>query len=429
MKMNRIVAFIAIAAMVLSLFGTPCNAQNVELVSPDRLEELKNKNVLPVAEQQPEFPGGLKEFMAYCKKEIRYPEKCKAAGIEGRAIISFVVTRKGKIKDVEIQKSSGNKLLDKEAVRVIKKMPRWTPGRNKGEAVNVMYTLPVNFKLNKPALKVNKSDNDYTFVHYDTQPEYPGGMKAFTEYIKLNKRYPDECVKNRIEGRAFVRFCIDTIGNVGAVEIMKSSGNKLLDEEALRLMKGTPEKWYPAKQSFEDGKCRPRECFFVMPITFNLGNDDNHNYNDEIVKRVREFCSKIESMAAAGEINREILFIGYFSERFQETVAEAYAWEEGRCEFFFNLRHLLRLQGGDEPLFSIEDIGEEYVNMYGQRRAMVKMCMCDVVSGIHVKHKYAMHLLFENENWVIDDFQDYDEPSDVEMMRLNLERCKDCGKE
>lgn len=73
--------------------------------------------------------------------------------------------------------------------------------------------------------------------------------------------------------------------------------------------------------------------------------------------------------------------------------------------------------------------GEEYVNMYGQRRAMVKMCMCDVVSGIHVKHKYAMHLLFENENWVIDDFQDYDEPSDVEMMRLNLERCKDCGKE
>ena len=275
MKPNRIIVFIAIATMALSLFNTPCNAQNVELMDPERLEELKNKNVLPVAEQQPEFPGGLKEFIAYCKKEIRYPKKCSAAGIEGRAFITFVVSSKGKIKDVEIQRSSGNKLLDKEAVRVIKKMPRWTPGKNKGEAVNVMFTLPVNFKLDKPATKVNEAGDDFTFVHYDTQPEYPGGMKAFMEYIKLNRHYPEECVKNRIEGRVFVRFSIDTIGNVGAVEIMKSSGNKLLDEEAMRLIKETPEKWYPAKEFRGDGKWSPRECSFVMPIVFKLGNDEN----------------------------------------------------------------------------------------------------------------------------------------------------------
>ena len=275
MRPNRIIVFIAIAAMALSLFCIPCHAQD-KCDKPFEIDlPAEGKDVMLVCEQQPEFPGGMRALMDYLKKEIRYPKKCSASGIEGRAFVRFIVDKNGKIKKVELFKSSGNKLLDKEAVRVIKKMPRWSPGRNKGEAVNVMFTLPVNFKLDKPATKVNEAGDDFTFVHYDTQPEYPGGMKAFMEYIKLNRHYPEECVKNRIEGRSFVRFSIDTIGNVGTVEIMKSSGNNLLDEEAVRLIKGTPEKWYPAKDFLEDGTWRPRECSFVMPIVFKLGNDEN----------------------------------------------------------------------------------------------------------------------------------------------------------
>ena len=148
MKPNRIIVFIAIAAMALSLFCIPCHAQD-KCDKPFEIDlPAEEKNVMLVCEQQPEFPGGMRALVDYLKKEMRYPKKCSAAGIEGRAFITFVVTSKGKIKDVEIKKSSGDKLLDKEAVRVVKKMPRWTPGKNKGEAVNVVFTLPVSFKLN-----------------------------------------------------------------------------------------------------------------------------------------------------------------------------------------------------------------------------------------------------------------------------------------
>ena len=284
MKRTKIIAFTAIVTMVLSLFAIPCHAQD-KCDKPFEIDlPAEGKDVMLVCEQQPEFPGGMRALMDYLKKEIRYPKKCSASGIEGRAFVRFIVDKNGKIKKVVLFKSSGNQLLDKEAIRVVKKMPRWNPGKNKGKEVNVRLTLPVNFKLDKPAPKVNEGGDDFTFIHRETQPEYPGGMKAFTEYIKLSMRYPEECVKNRIEGRAFVRFCIDTIGNVGAVEIIKSSGNNLLDEEAVRLIKETPEKWYPAKHFLENGTWRSRECSFVMPIVFKLGNDDSHDCNHEEAK-------------------------------------------------------------------------------------------------------------------------------------------------
>lgn len=288
MKPNRIIVFIAVAAMALSLFCIPCHAQD-KCDKPFEIDlPAEGKDVMLVCEQQPEFPGGMRALMDYLKKEIRYPKECVENRNEGKAFVRFIVDKNGKIKKVELFKSSGNQLLDKEAIRVVKKMPRWSPGKNNGKEVNVRLILPVNFKLDKPAPKVNEAGDDFTFIHRETQPEYPGGLKAFTEYIKLSMRYPEECVKNRIEGRAFVRFCIDTIGNVGAVEIIKSSGNNLLDEEAVRLIKETPEKWYPAKDFLENGTWRSRECFFVMPIVFKLGNDDSHDCNHEEAKNYGE---------------------------------------------------------------------------------------------------------------------------------------------
>ena len=122
MKPNRIIVFIAIAAMALSLFCIPCHAQD----KCDKPFEID----LPAEgkdEQQPEFPGGMRALMDYLKKEIRYPKKCSASGIEGRAFVRFIVEKNGKIKKVELARSSGNSLLDNEAIRVVKKMPRWNP--------------------------------------------------------------------------------------------------------------------------------------------------------------------------------------------------------------------------------------------------------------------------------------------------------------
>ena len=222
MKPNRIIVFIAIAAMALSLFCIPCHAQD-KCDKPFEIDlPAEGKDVMLVCEQQPEFPGGMRALMDYLKKEIRYPKKCSASGIEGRAFVRFIVDKNGKIKKVELFKSSGNQLLDKEAIRVVKKMPRWNPGKNKGEAVNVMFTLPVNFKLYM--YRRAKKNDEMVFSNPESQPEFPGGWNAVKEYLQLNIRYPKECVENRIEGKAFVRFIVEKNGKIKKVELARSSG-------------------------------------------------------------------------------------------------------------------------------------------------------------------------------------------------------------
>ena len=144
MKKSAFTAIFAIAAMVLSSLATPCRAQ---VINPERMEEFEKNNVLPVAEQMPEFPGGMPALIEYMQKEMRYPKKCREAGVEGRSLITFVVKKNGKVKNFEVARSSGDKLLDKEAMRVIKKMPKWKPGMHDGKKVNVLFTLPITFKL------------------------------------------------------------------------------------------------------------------------------------------------------------------------------------------------------------------------------------------------------------------------------------------
>ena len=98
------------------------------------------------AEQMPRFPGGEAALMKYIKSHIQYPAEALKSRIEGSVILQFVVDKTGKIGEVKVVRSV-DKDLDKEAVRVIKSMPKFTPGRQNGQAVSVWYTLPVTFKL------------------------------------------------------------------------------------------------------------------------------------------------------------------------------------------------------------------------------------------------------------------------------------------
>ena len=99
-----------------------------------------------VCEEMPEFPGGMQECMKWLGKNINYPEDCKKEGIQGRVIVQFVVDKDGSIKDPTIARGV-HPSLDKEALRVLSSMPNWKPGKQKGEAVKVRYTIPVMFKL------------------------------------------------------------------------------------------------------------------------------------------------------------------------------------------------------------------------------------------------------------------------------------------
>ncbi len=98
------------------------------------------------AEQMPTFLGGDKELMSYLSKNIKYPVIAQETGVQGTVLLRFVVGKDGNIKDVTILRSL-DPSCDKEAVRVVKSMPQWIPGRQNGVPVAVYYTLPVKFKL------------------------------------------------------------------------------------------------------------------------------------------------------------------------------------------------------------------------------------------------------------------------------------------
>ena len=100
-----------------------------------------------VAEQMPEFPGGMGELMKYLGENIQYPTKAQDNHWEGVAVCQFVVEKDGSINEAKILQSSGHELLDAEALRVILNMPKWTAGMQNGDSVRVKFALPISFKL------------------------------------------------------------------------------------------------------------------------------------------------------------------------------------------------------------------------------------------------------------------------------------------
>jgi len=106
----------------------------------------KNDMVFDVVEVMPQFPGGQIAMLQYLMKNIKYPEQVVKEGIQGRVTVSFIVEKDGSISDVK-PVLSVHPLLNKEAVRVVKSMPKWTPGKQNGKPVRVRFNLPVMFKL------------------------------------------------------------------------------------------------------------------------------------------------------------------------------------------------------------------------------------------------------------------------------------------
>ncbi|MNU14489.1 Gram-negative bacterial tonB protein [compost metagenome] len=104
------------------------------------------EKVFTSVEQMPEFPGGQAAMMTYLSNHIIYPAEAAKNGISGNVILKFVVTEKGDIEDVQVVRKV-NPLLDKEAIRVVKSMPKWKPGKQNGRTVRTFYNLPVKFML------------------------------------------------------------------------------------------------------------------------------------------------------------------------------------------------------------------------------------------------------------------------------------------
>ena len=99
-----------------------------------------------VTEQMPIYPGGEKKLMKFISENLKYPESAIKNKIQGRVIVHFIITELGTIEHVEVVRSVSTD-CDKEAIRVVKKMPKWIPGKQNGKLTRVWYTIPINFKL------------------------------------------------------------------------------------------------------------------------------------------------------------------------------------------------------------------------------------------------------------------------------------------
>ena len=213
-------------------------------------------------EQMPQFPGGEVALMKYIQSHLNYPVGCSA---EGRVILQFVILSDGSISEVKVVRSV-DEALDKEAVRVIKSLPNFTPGCQNGQPVAVWYTLPVSFKCTQ----VKDRDVNET-IHSDVpgdtniyrsveqMPEFPGGAAALMKYIVSHVNRPED---SSIKGNVVLQFVVQSDGSIGEVKVVRSL-DEVLDNEAVRVIKSLPN-FTPGRQNGQ-----PVAVWYTLPVPFD----------------------------------------------------------------------------------------------------------------------------------------------------------------
>ncbi len=237
--------------------------------------------VYDVVEIPPAFPGGDEALMNFLRENIRYPLKAQEQNIQGKVTVGFIVDETGKVIEPEVARSV-HSLLDAEAIRVIKSMPAWSPGKQNGKNVSVRYYVPVSFKQQKNSsaidvknLEENKvivvesvepaSDNKKVFEVAEVPPAFPGGETALMKYISDNVKYPKVAAENNIQGKVIVQFVVDNTGKVVDSKIARKV-EPSLDAEALRVINSMPN-WIPGKQGGQNVSVR-----YYVPVNFRLEN-------------------------------------------------------------------------------------------------------------------------------------------------------------
>ena len=120
--------------------------EDTEVEFIEEVEEVEEEQIFTIVEQMPTFPGGEAELFKYLGKSIKYPQMAQDAGIQGVVFVTFLVDKDGGVKNVKVLRGIGGG-CDEEAIRVVQKMPKWTPGKQRGKSVKVQYNLPIKFTL------------------------------------------------------------------------------------------------------------------------------------------------------------------------------------------------------------------------------------------------------------------------------------------
>lgn len=287
-------------------------------------EKQPEKQVYMIVEEMPEFPGGEKVLREFIANSVRYPVVAQENGIQGRVYVSFTVDKTGTVTDAQVVRGV-DPSLDQEALRVVNGLPKWVPGKQKGEAVDVRYTVPIQFALDggpgaEGTITVRETENklhltgsvqliekmapyfnnariekeagtiiidkpgtspkeDVVVVGYagkpepnpeeavffivEEMPEFPGGEDAMKRHIATTIKYPVEAQKKGTQGKVYVTFVVAKDGSVKDVRIARGA-DPLLDEEAMRVVKSLPQ-WTPGKQ-----RGKAVNVSYTVPIEFKL---------------------------------------------------------------------------------------------------------------------------------------------------------------
>ena len=196
--------------LLLGLFCTLMQAQ---------VEENK---VFDMVDQMPSFPGDMEALASWLGNNIKYPVVAEENGVQGKVVCSFVVERDGSITDVRVVRGV-DPSLDREAVRVLKQMPHWIPGKQNGSAVRVKCTLPVTFSLqstdDKPTYNSHDNtdtvyDNDFVYEKADVVPTYPGGEAEFRNIASKTIIYPEMAENYNVDGVVQMNFVVEKDGSI-----------------------------------------------------------------------------------------------------------------------------------------------------------------------------------------------------------------------
>lgn len=144
MKKYLIISLLLISGSAIAQEGEP-------VFTPPPMEEVVQKDtILEIVDEQAQFPGGKEQLYKFLGDNLQYPQSAIAKNLQGKCYIRFVVDTKGNVSNVKIMKGVPNcPECNAEAIRVVKKMPQWIPGKVKGKTVNMYYNLPITFRLDK----------------------------------------------------------------------------------------------------------------------------------------------------------------------------------------------------------------------------------------------------------------------------------------
>ncbi|MCL2028443.1 MAG: energy transducer TonB [Bacteroidales bacterium] len=208
-----------------------------------------------VVEDHPQFPGGETARLKYLKGNLKYPQSAIDSGIQGTVFVSLTIYRDGSIAEVRLLRGIGGG-CDEEAIRLVAEMPNWVPGKQKGKTVNVIHDMPIRFQL-----------DTLIYDNVDVAPEFPGGDSARLAYLRERIYIPNPRHSyDTPQGTLFIGFVVERDGSISNVEVVRSIGNGIYDEHAIRAMEEMP-KWIPGKQRGEAVRVR-----YMMPLRFVLND-------------------------------------------------------------------------------------------------------------------------------------------------------------